>query len=560
MKRKTETIWLAGILCSAVAMGQNQYDALRLMDRELNGTARFVGMGGAMSALGADLSTISTNPAGIGLFRGNDIALTFGLNNNCSTSDFSGSVMKENRTKASFDQIGIVWSSKIGNRTNMRYVNIAFNYHKRANFNRQFLSKGNLNGNSLTWQMADMLWRAGDGHGTYYNTMKDMDDLIAARNPYTDKYFYGTPYLASMGVRTGLVDATITPVYDEEGNIIADQSTITNIYGWNGKTGEYYSREEGGINEYDFNLSFNYRDRFYFGATLGVYDINYSRYSSYGETMNRTLAAEDGGMLHDSGNFILNNYYETEGVGFDLNLGAIVRPFEYSPFRIGFAVHTPIWYSLTDSYFSTLDTYLNKQGLQSESYRENLSQYLVGGNYVWNYALTTPWCLNVSMGTVIGGIMALDAEYEFEKYSSATLKDVDGNELNGTVAIDETLKGIHTFRAGIETKLTSMFSVRAGYQFRSTPISEDSFKNIPETDETRTDTEYWNLKSRQDISVGLGYRGKYLYVDLAYKYDFYKADFYAFDGGVDELNNQLLFPTKVDNKRHQLLMTVGVHF
>ena len=37
--------------------------------QDLNGTARYVGMGGAMEALGADLSTISTNPAGVGLFR-----------------------------------------------------------------------------------------------------------------------------------------------------------------------------------------------------------------------------------------------------------------------------------------------------------------------------------------------------------------------------------------------------------------------------------------------------------------------------------------------------------
>ena len=48
---------------------------------------------------------------------------------------------------------------------------------------------------------------------------------------------------------------------------------------------EYYSRETGSVNEYDFNVSFNVRDRFYFGATLGVYDIDYLRYSSYGENL-----------------------------------------------------------------------------------------------------------------------------------------------------------------------------------------------------------------------------------------------------------------------------------
>jgi len=49
-------------------MAQTAYDAVRYAGDELNGTARFVGMGGAMGALGADISTIGTNPAGIGLF------------------------------------------------------------------------------------------------------------------------------------------------------------------------------------------------------------------------------------------------------------------------------------------------------------------------------------------------------------------------------------------------------------------------------------------------------------------------------------------------------------
>ena len=124
--------------CMSAVMAQNQYDVVRYMDDDLNGTARFVGMGGAMSALGADISTIGTNPAGIGLFRGNDVAVSFGMNNNQAKSDMGGSVANEKCTKASFDQAGLVWSTKIGNKTDIRYLNFAFNYHKRANINRQF--------------------------------------------------------------------------------------------------------------------------------------------------------------------------------------------------------------------------------------------------------------------------------------------------------------------------------------------------------------------------------------------------------------------------------------
>ena len=286
------------------------------------------------------------------------------------------------------------------------------------------------------------------------------------------------------------------------------------------------------------------KDRYYFGITLGVYNLDYNRYSSYGET------------LTAGGDFTLNNFYTAEGSGVDLKLGAIIRPFEYSPFRIGLAVHTPIWYSLTEHHTANLTSNLPTTDGSMLSTTENLVDYL-NPAYIMDYRLTTPWRFNVSMGTIVGGIMALDAEYEYAKYSSAQLDDVDGYQLSATNAVSETLKGVHTFRAGMETKLTSAFSLRAGYNFRSAPIQEDAFKNIPVTDETRTDAEYLNLKSQQAVTVGLGWRGKLFYADLAYKYDFYKADFYAF--GAEQID---LTPsaTKVNNDRHQLLFTLGVHF
>ena len=236
---------MAGISSAAVA--QSQYDVIRFMDNELNGTARFVGMGGAMGALGADLSTMSTNPAGIGMYRSNDVALTFGFNANHSNADLGGIVSKEKRTKASFDQIGFVWSNKIGNKTNLRYVNFGFNYRKRANFNRQFSSAGGFSdGASLSWQMADMLWQAEDGVGHYYNTLGDFNDLLDAGfkgsklgDPYTDSYFYGTPYLSSMGARTGLLDPLLA-----EGSLLDDpEAKLKGFLPWNSDGHQYYSRE-----------------------------------------------------------------------------------------------------------------------------------------------------------------------------------------------------------------------------------------------------------------------------------------------------------------------------
>ncbi|MDM8240592.1 hypothetical protein QUW47_01545 [Phocaeicola barnesiae] len=548
MKKRLFSIGMLA-MAAVAAVAQTQYDAARFSGSELNGTARFVGMGGAMSALGADISVIGTNPAGIGLFRSHDLSLSFGFNKNVTNSNLGGTEVRDERTRASFDQLGFVYSTKIGNKTDLRYFNIGFNYHKMANFNRQFSSRGNLNGSSLSWQMQDMML----GTGAYQN-QASYDALLDAENPYTSSAYYGTPFLGSMGVRTGLVD-------DVTGN---DGSF--GMMGWNGASGDYYSREEGGINAYDFNLSFNVQDRFYFGATLGVYDVNYSRYSSYYETV-----LDDKG--NDNGSFQLNNWFTTDGAGLDLKLGVIVRPMEYSPFRIGFAVHTPIWYSLNDRYTATLGTDILAF---PEKYTENLSDYYApDASYLLEYQLATPWKFNVSMGTTFSNVLAVDAEYEFANYAKARYKDAGGYDLaaaNG--AVDKYLKNVHTFRIGMEAKFTPQFSFRAGYNYVTSPIADNSARYVPNLstnkadyiwfDETRTDPEYHNLKARNTLTLGLGYRGKFMYADVAYKYDFYKSDFYMFDDyRFSNDGNSIVSRNSaaaVNHDRHQLLLTLGVKF
>ena len=62
-----------------------------------------------------------------------------------------------------------------------------------------------------------------------------------------------------------------------------------------------------------------------------------------------------------------------------------------------------------------------------------------------------------------------------------------------------------------------------------------------------------NIKDKNTLTFGLGYRGNVVYADLAYKYDVYQSDFYAFDD-ID------LPATKVDNSRNQLVFTLGARF
>lgn len=146
--------------------------------------------------------------------------------------------------------------------------------------------------------------------------------------------------------------------------------------------------------------------------------------------------------------------------------------------------------------------------------------------------------------------MAVGAEYEYQDYSSSKLKDVDGYELGDQPSVKNYLKGVHTFRIGMETRIIPEFSIRAGYNYSSAAFSKDAYSALS-LYSTRTD--FNNTESKNTFTFGLGYRGSVIYADLAYKYDMYKSNFYAFDD-ID------LPATKVDNERHQLLLTVGARF
>ena len=135
MKKKITLIALA-VLASVSAGAQSAYDAGNIATTDLNGTARFVGMGGAMGALGGDISTMSTNPAGIGIYRSNDAMFTFGYSSLGVDSKIGGQTFSADRNRWNIDNAGVVISTKIGNQTPLRFVNFGFNYRKAKTFNR----------------------------------------------------------------------------------------------------------------------------------------------------------------------------------------------------------------------------------------------------------------------------------------------------------------------------------------------------------------------------------------------------------------------------------------
>lgn len=535
----------------AGASAQTIYDAAKLAERDLNGTARFVGMGGAMGALGGDISTMGTNPAGIGIYRSNDIMTSFSYSAYGTESKYLGQTFNNDKNQWSFDNIGFVFASKIGNQTALRYVNFGFNY-KRSKSLYKNMTMGGLLGavddifvsqvNQMGQQATDDVW---------YN--KENYNFNGAEA-------YGNNrlgWLGIMGYQGYLTNAMREDGYDRYDPIVPDE---VDAY--------FNSNERGGISQFDFNVAFNVNDRVYFGLTLGAYDVNYKKTTLYDE---------------DYGNgegYELSSFNRIKGSGVDVKFGAIIRPFESSPFRIGLAIHTPTFYNLTyengasmtsdiflkdvqdgDSKFKVRD---DNPGPDAVTTKESFDAN--GGRRIeQDFRLSTPWRFNASLGYTVGTSLALGAEYEYEDYSSMKFKYPEGDEMiDQNSTIKNFMKGVHTFRIGAEYKVIPEFAFRLGYNYSSTAFKvDDAYKWIP-ANSTLTDTDFANSQSHNNFTLGIGYRGKAFYADLAYQYSVYKEDFFPFYNDFETSPGywQPVTPqaTKVTNTRSQVLLTLGMRF
>lgn len=546
MKNKKMFLAVIGLCLTLVPVtAQTVYDAAKIADKDLNGTARFVGMGGAMSALGGDISTIGTNPAGIGIYRSHDVMTSFSLSSFGTDANYMGNNLSTSKMKGSYDNLGFVLSTKIGNKTTLRYVNFGFNYHKSNSFYGNMEMGGDLGNQSQSYYMAQQA----AGIESWGN------------NPYTD---VNIGWLSVLGYDGWLItdittDKTGTPYLDEDGNQINDVNgnplyrTPGVYYGlYDNGNASYRSEQRGGIEQYDFNISFNIKDRVYLGLTLGAYSVDYNKYTTYGES-------------YENGEYYsLTSNNQIVGAGFDVKVGAIIRPFEYSPLRVGLAVHTPTFYSLDYKTRAYVESSLYDPVTGKNEAASVATENIVDGDMIREFRLQTPWLYNVSLGYTIGNSWALGAEYEYQDYSSMEFRDPQGFSdsfefENSTTAM---LKGVHTFRAGLEYKVIPQFAIRAGYNYRSALFNKDAFKDLP-INSIQTDTDFSNTQALNNYTVGIGYRGSMFYADLAYKFTSCKSDFYPFVN-MNQTDNVLEITspeaTKVTDSRSQVLLTLGVRF
>ena len=181
----------------------------------------------------------------------------------------------------------------------------------------------------------------------------------------------------------------------------------------------------------------------------------------------------------------------------------------------------------------------------------------------------------------IDNILALGAGYEFTDYSSADMRYITSSGYSGDDSrsdaemneeIGACLKGIHTLKVGAELRPDPKLALRLGYNFVSPKYENNDVAyrnqkvNSPGVFYAST-TDYTNWRATHRITAGVGTKIDKVSLDLAYQYSITQGDFFPFpDGeyyqnGDGSIRFENLAPaTKIDFKRHQIMLTLGYSF
>lgn len=246
-------ILLGALLLSLSSYSQGVIDAYRFSQTDLLGTARSMGMGGAMGAIGNDVSAIAINPAGIGTYRNiNEILGTIDLRSQRLETEVPNNNIKTDKTYFKFNNLAFVGSFYLGEDA-VPFINVGFSYNRIKNFDNVYNVRG-ANGFSISGVMAE---QANDTSG----------DLSLSTNAF-DKWDR-EPWLALMGYNSYFITPGKSGLYEPVHN------TANTI--------ELYNRQKGSINSYELNIGTEIERIFNIGMSVSITDLSYSLYSNYYE-------------------------------------------------------------------------------------------------------------------------------------------------------------------------------------------------------------------------------------------------------------------------------------
>jgi hypothetical protein len=472
-------------LSSVCVFAQIPEDVLKYSWQPVNGTARINAVGGAMGSLGGDISAMFTNPAGIAFFKTTDFVISPGFNFLKNKSNYRSTGTTDKTSAFNFGPTGIVggWQGR-----NKWSNSISLGVNRSANFNNSIYYTGANDFSSFGEQYAAELANSGADIGS----ADEVSRLSLGSQMAIWNYFIDTTTLPG-NTNPDVISLSMWDALKNGGDYLVTQSNSIET--------------SGGVTEVALGYAANWNDKVYVGGTFGLPIVSYRKES--------VLREEDATGDPDN-NFDfseLRETFTTKGVGINAKLGVIYKPVEY--FRLGFAVHTPTWYSFEDTYSGrmtvNLDNFRSTPGTTTVT-----AEQLYGSTPTYKYELITPWKFMLSGSYVIREIEDvrkqkgfITADIEYATYKSNKFRNAEDYDDNGYYdglndVMKEYYKNTFNFRVGGELKFTTIMG-RLGFAYYGNPYKDKELK-----------------ASKMYISGGLGYRNAGMYIDLTYAHGLQK--------------------------------------
>ncbi|MDF2435707.1 MAG: hypothetical protein K0Q95_83 [Bacteroidota bacterium] len=405
-----------GLLCSIFSFAQNDIDAMRYSQTTFGGTARFNSMAGSMGAIGGDFSTLSFNPAGIGVFRRSEFSFTApSLVYKNTSSSYLGKNAGDTKLSVNIGNIGLVGTIVLKDTSSgWKSVNIGVGYNRTNDFNYRM----DITGNNKESSLLDVF--AADANNTV-----DPDKF--------DGFSTGLAWTTYL-INPSFLDTT---QYDHV------------IYNY-GQTQRKTVESSGHMGEFTASFGGNYKEKLMVGATVGLIKARYEEESNYQE-----YDEFDSIQYFESFNYV--NKLSSVGTGVNVKLGMIVKPNDW--LRLGLAFHTPgaIWFS--DHYSSTMNSDLEDGYTYADSSQD--------GSF--RYSVITPYRAIASAGFIINKTALINIDYEYVDYSTAQLNSHPNVFTDVNSGIRSKYKATGNLRVGGEVRLDPI-ALRAGYAMYGSPF------------------------------------------------------------------------------------------
>jgi len=491
------TISLLGI-CLMQAKSQGLYnEVMSFSQAPLSGSARIQGLGFAQVALGGDLSSAFSNPAGLGFFNQSEISFTPAINVYSTNSYLQ--LTPTSRTPSVSDSRGV-----------LNFGNLGAAFHRSK---EDEVMKGG------TFAVAITKTKDFNNRITYQRSTADIDqdffDFVFAKYDAGNEDSY-----TDLAYNAYLVDLFIDQINGPDTTYIYDYiaSDIEPLVYPDKQTETILTKGS----EYSVNLSYgaNFGDKLYLGGSIGLLTLDYQERRTYSEV-------RSGASLQD---FTLKENVDVTGAGINATLGIMFRPIDMV--IIGAALTTPSFYMFDDLYDASLTSNFNSYYYAPEN-RQLTTEQALSDIYSSSYQLRTPLKFNTGTTVFIGKHGFITGEVEFLDYSTNHLSSNDFQTVDDNQIMDNYFTSVVNYKLGAEFR-RGIFRLRGGFSHQSDPSKINDVN-----------------AEVNSITFGGGIRLPKFFIDLGIVTSSYNSKVRPFASS--------MYNT-VENKRVSALVTTGFNF